>query len=126
MQGRIASDHQWRGDRGMPSRVTNRLFAARRRQFVGREGERNVFQTALDSDELPWQVLYIFGPGGVGKTTLLDEFSAITEDKHHRSIYIDGRTIEPSPEHFLAALINALQVGANESPFAALAQLSAH
>lgn len=110
----------------MPSRVTDRLSAARRRQFVGREGERNTFQTALVADELPWQVLYIFGPGGIGKTTLVNEFAAVGEEHDSRAIYLDGRTIKAEPESFLSALRNAMSIVANDSPFQTLAQYPKH
>src|SRR5690349_11526308 len=52
-------------------RVADRLSVARQRQFVGREDELALFDTALNAAELPFCVLYIYGPGGVGKSTLL-------------------------------------------------------
>lgn len=80
-------------------------------------------QTALVAEELPWQVLYIYGPGGIGKTTLLGEFAAISEDRHLRAIYLDGRTIQAESEALLGALGNALNIALSDSPIAALAQI---
>ena len=47
-------------------RVSDRLSAARRRHFVGRAVERDLFRDALAADELPFLALYVYGPGGVG------------------------------------------------------------
>jgi chromosomal replication initiation ATPase DnaA len=58
----------------MPSRLESRLKTERHRRFVGRVTERELFRSAVAAAELPFNVLYVFGPGGVGKTTLLGEF----------------------------------------------------
>jgi ABC-type transport system involved in cytochrome c biogenesis ATPase subunit len=65
----------------MISRIGDRMTATRRQCFVGRENERAVFQHALAAPALPFQVLYVFGPGGIGKTTLIKEFAALAEQK---------------------------------------------
>ena len=51
--------------------VADRLRQARRRRFVGRTDELDLFRTALTSDESDFTVLFVHGPGGIGKTTLL-------------------------------------------------------
>jgi len=99
----------------MPSQVTERLSAARRQRFVGRDGEKSLFQSALTSTELPFQVIHVFGPGGVGKTTLLREFARIAEKAHVPSDYLDAHGLEPSPESFLGALQVTLGLGPTES-----------
>src|SRR5919199_4692454 len=96
----------------MPSRLADRLSAARHRRFVGRTSEREVFQSALAATEFPFQVLYIFGPGGVGKSTLLREFVSLTEQAGLTAIYLDARNVEPSPESFF----NALRLAAGNPP----------
>ena len=53
----------------MPSRLAGRLKTERHQKFVGRIGERDLFGSAIAAAELPFNVLYVFGPGGVGKTT---------------------------------------------------------
>ncbi len=55
----------------MSTSLLDRLEAARRQRFVGRTAERALFQSALTTVEAPFSVLYLFGAGGVGKTTLL-------------------------------------------------------
>jgi len=57
-----------------------RLSAECRRKFVGRVAERDLFRCALAADEPPFNVLYVFGSGGVGKTTLLGEFAGICKE----------------------------------------------
>ncbi len=82
------------------SPLAERLRTARRRRFVGRSQERALFQTALGAPELPFCVLYIFGPGGVGKTSLLQEFIHLSGQAEIPSLYLDARNIEPTPESF--------------------------
>src|SRR5438067_11977374 len=94
----ISSFYALRKDCAMSMRLGERLSAARHRQFVGRDSERAAFRSALEASELPFSILHVFGPGGVGKTTLLKEFAYIAEQAGIPSIYIDGRNIEPAPE----------------------------
>lgn len=100
------------------SRLADRLSAARRRHFVGRAVERDLFRGALAAEELPFLVFYIYGPGGVGKTTLLQEFGALAQRTGVPAVLLDARHIEPSPDGFLLALRGAL--GEGISPDAAL------
>jgi hypothetical protein len=89
------------------SRLADRLTAARRRSFVGREPEIELFRTAIASAELPFQVLYVHGPGGVGKTSLLREFGQCCADEGLAYAYVDGRDVEPTTEAFGRALHGA-------------------
>lgn len=103
------------------SPIADRLSAARRRHFVGRVAERELFRAALAAAELPFLVLHIFGPGGVGKTALLREYTAIAQEAGVGVCYLDARNCEPAPASFLNALRVALGLDAGESPLAALA-----
>lgn len=105
----------------MPPRLADRLSAERRRNFVGRAAERALFQAPLEAPELPFLVLHVFGPSGVGKTTLLREFAAISAAAGVPATLLDARTFEPAPESFLAVLRQALGAGPDESPAFALA-----
>jgi hypothetical protein len=88
----------------MSPSLADRLMEARHNRFVGREGELSVFESALRADMLPFYILHIYGPGGVGKTTLLQEFSLRSERYGARPIYLDARHIDLSPDAFLNAL----------------------
>ena len=105
----------------MPSRLADRLKAARRQRFVGRSDEREIFQSALSSTETPFQLLYIFGPGGIGKTTLLREFTSMAAQAQVPAQSLDARNIEPTPESFYNALRLALELGTDADPLEALA-----
>ncbi len=64
----------------MSTRMADRLSAPRRSRFVGRADERDLFRSALSATEWPFQLLFVFGPGGVGKTTLLREFALLCDE----------------------------------------------
>ncbi|WP_199304189.1 hypothetical protein [Microcoleus sp. FACHB-1515] len=100
--------------------MASRLYAERRRQFVGRIEELNLFRSILKATEMPVALLHIFGPGGVGKTTLLKEFIDICNQLQIRSTYLDSRSIEPTSDSFLAALGRVLDT--TENPVAYLNQ----
>ena len=102
--------------------VSDRLIAARRRQFVGRAHELELFRAALSAHELPFQVLFIHGPGGVGKTTLLHEFMRLCEPAEAQSYYLDARGIDPAPEAFIAALRTVLNLADDKSVLHTLAE----
>lgn len=53
------------------SKLADRLAAVRHGRFVGRETELALFRSVLLAEQTPFVVLHIYGPGGVGKTTLL-------------------------------------------------------
>jgi Cdc6-like AAA superfamily ATPase len=108
----------------MASRLAERLDGARHSNFVGRTEERALFESTLTSHataELPFHVLYVFGPAGVGKTALLVEFAHIAEQAHVPAFYIDARHVEPSPECFVDALQTAMNLAPPASPLQAIA-----
>src|SRR5687768_14935047 len=87
-----------------PGTVADRLRQARRRRFVGRVGELELFRTALEAPEPPFTVLHVHGPGGVGKTALLRAFAEVAVGAGRVAVALDGRDLEPSPPGFQAAL----------------------
>lgn len=88
----------------MPRNLADRLKQARHARFVGRDGELSVFKSALSAETLPFFVFHIFGPGGVGKTTLLQEFARLCEEFGAQPVYLDARNIDISPDAFIKVL----------------------
>ena len=103
------------------STVADRLKSARRRRFVGRAAELELFLGALAASEPPFSVLWIHGPGGVGKTALLGALAEAAADAGVDVVTLDLRAIEPSPPAFMAELGRALGLPAEASPQEALA-----
>jgi len=100
----------------MSPSLADRLNLARHERFVGRDGEITLFQSALVGEEFPFFVLHIFGPGGVGKTSLLREFMYLCRRNAVQPAYIDARNIEPSPDAFRDAVNAALGIPNSISP----------
>ena len=105
----------------MSARMADRLSAARHQLFVGRAGEREFFRSALAAAEWPFQLLLVFGPGGVGKTALLREMAYQCAETNMPVAYVDARNVEPSPDPFLNALRRTLDLASHESPLSFLA-----
>lgn len=105
----------------MSLRLADRLGQARHRRFAGRTAEKAVFQAAIQADELPFFLLYFFGPGGVGKTTLMGELAYLCDQSKISALLIDARNVDPSPESFIQALQLALGLTPPDSPLLALA-----
>lgn len=103
-------------------RLADRLAAARRGRFVGREAELELFRSALLAEQPPFAVLYLYGPGGIGKTTLLREYARMAEQQGVPALLLDGRGLDPSPQAFSSALRRALGLDEAGSPLEALAQ----
>jgi hypothetical protein len=95
--------------RGGP-RVDDRLAAVRARRFVGRSSEIDSFAAALDSVEPPFIVMHVHGPGGIGKTTLLQQFARLTRRAGRAALRLDLRDTEPSVEVFRVMLGRAIGV----------------
>lgn len=96
-------------------RLRDRLDAARRSYFVGREAELNFFRETLEAAVFPFFVLYVYGPGGIGKSTLLGEYARLVEQKGWKVLRLDARNIEPTPESFLNALSALLHLSSDEN-----------
>jgi hypothetical protein len=89
--------------------VADRLTGARQRAFVGRAAELELFRAALEAPETPFSVLWIHGPGGVGKTTLLAALADVARSAGREPALLDLRRVEPSPPAFRAELGRAAE-----------------
>ena len=100
----------------MPLSIGQRIATIRRQQFVGREAENDLLRLALLAPELPFSLLYLHGPGGVGKTTLLQSFVTLCDRVGIPSFLIDARNLKASPEGFLDSLRTTLKIPTSEDP----------
>jgi hypothetical protein len=93
------------------------LVEHRRRRFVGRAAEIEIFRAALDGAiDPPFSVLHVHGPGGVGKTSLLQALGAIAASGDATVAWLDGRDLEPSPASVLGALARTVAIPAGDGP----------
>jgi hypothetical protein len=111
-------------DVGEPRRIAERLRALHNRYFVGRGTELDTFRNALqvDAHDHPVSLLFVHGPGGVGKTVLLRQFGRLAADSGASVIALDGRDLEPSPAGILSALREVAGITDDTPPFQALAR----
>jgi hypothetical protein len=79
------------------------LDHARQLGFVGRHGELTAFDDAL-TGRSPTRVMIVHGPGGIGKTTMLQEFHRRARAAGRVVRMVDGREIDPTPAGFRAAV----------------------
>ncbi|MCA9613184.1 MAG: hypothetical protein KC586_10575 [Myxococcales bacterium] len=100
--------------------IADRLARARRRRFVGRRTEQELFRRVLDG-ELELALLWLVGPGGIGKTALLTRLSDLAEERGRRTHHVDARHLLGTPESFLEALTRHAGV---DDPHAAFAEPS--
>ena len=100
--------------------LADRVAASKHRFFVGRAAELELFRSAVTATALPWSVLAIHGPGGMGKSTLLAAYRWIAEELGIRVIALDARAFDPTPAGVLTALRHELALPAPASPFDAL------
>ncbi|MBX3276009.1 MAG: ATP-binding protein [Sandaracinaceae bacterium] len=77
-------------------RLGARLEAARERGFVGRAAAVELFRQALEPDEPPFAAYFVHGPGGVGKTTLVQRLLREARAAGAATLRIDGHATQPS------------------------------
>jgi hypothetical protein len=96
---------------GHPSSAGSRTLAARledrdRKTFVGRESELALLGRCLDDDP-PASVVLVYGPGGIGKSTLLRELARRATARGWDVFAVEGRELAPSPDSLAGALLEA-------------------
>jgi hypothetical protein len=75
------------------TRWEDRLQAARLRAFIGRKEELAAFDEALGNGG---GVLFVHGPGGIGKSALLRCFAQRAEEAGRTVVVLDGRMLDPA------------------------------
>ena len=78
---------------------------ARAETFAGRVAEQALWRQWLEEEDAPFAVLWLFGPGGIGKTALLQRFAAIAESAGKAAHMVDVRELRPGEP--LASLFDA-------------------
>ena len=91
----------------MARTIAERISQAAERSFVGRRVEFEALRDAILSEDLPFVVAYIHGPGGIGKSRLVQAtLGAVSPPA--RALLLDCGQIEPTPRGFLRAVSAAL------------------
>lgn len=105
--------------------IADLLANVRRRSFVGREKEIQLFESQLKASSFDFVLLYIYGAGGEGKTTLLKHLTEICAEHKMRPLSLDAREVEAHPVAFLEALRGSLgkSIYAGQDVMEALNQL---
>jgi class 3 adenylate cyclase len=97
----------------MSRTIAERLSEAAGASFVGRDAELATLRRAIAADEPPFLVAYVHGPGGIGKSSLLQ--SAIAgAGPRVRMVVLDCARIEPTPRGFLGAVGTAFDEAGDE------------
>jgi hypothetical protein len=92
------------------------LQQQRKKNFVGRQKETSFFEQLLKEEDPAIHLLYVYGPGGQGKTTLLKQFADLCKESAVPFLQMDCRYIESHPDSF-RQMFNAV------SPFTGSADL---
>ncbi|HEY0856106.1 MAG TPA: hypothetical protein VGE16_03570, partial [Albitalea sp.] len=100
------------------TRLVDRLRARAAERFVGRETELALMRESLATDPPPVAVFFVHGPGGVGKTSLLERVRALAASHGIDSLRLDARDIEPAPHGMLRALGAALGLADGDTSLA--------
>src|SRR5262245_18566350 len=87
----------------MARTIAERLSEAAEASFVGRDAELATLRRGITAAEPPFLVAYVHGPGGIGKSALLQ--SAVAgSGPDVRALLLDCSRIEPTTRGFLDAL----------------------
>jgi hypothetical protein len=77
--------------------LADRLASARQRYFVGRQEELSLFRRALRGSAGAPAVIVLHGPGGMGKTALVQRFAMEARAAERPVITVDAAAVDPSP-----------------------------
>jgi hypothetical protein len=79
----------------MKTTIADRIGEGRRQGFVGRAAELTAFRTALQTPDQA-AVLFVHGPAGVGKSTLVRRMFDISVESGARTLLVDARDLPPT------------------------------
>ena len=101
---------------GKSRTISDRLSEVARSTFVGRQNELSFLSNAIEAAERPFIVAFIYGPGGIGKSCLLQAMLSAIGPEVRRYV-MDCREIEPTPKGFQVALGACLEMQESEPDF---------
>lgn len=90
------------------------LKAIKQQLFIERPHELQLLDGALRGAPREWHILNIHGPGGIGKSTLLDAYRRLCEERIVPYLYIDLGDLAPRPDHFLERCATLLESTASD------------
>lgn len=88
--------------------LRDRLAAEAGRTFVGREAELALFADALAHPAAGFAVLHVFGPGGIGKTSLLHRYAALAGAAGAEVVLLDASELDGTAAGLVGVLAAAL------------------
>ena len=100
-----------------PRKLSDRIKEAAKKSFIGRQKELALLSNAIKADDPPFFVAYVYGPGGIGKSRLIQAVLNNIKSDVNRFI-MDCRQVEPTPQGFQIALGTALDLEESEPDLA--------
>ncbi|MGJ9412880.1 hypothetical protein ACHAAC_09240 [Aeromicrobium sp. CF4.19] len=88
------------GETEVRQSLAHRVRRARRRGFVGRADQLDLFGRALGADPDAPRVLLVHGAGGIGKSALLRRFADDAQSCGRTVVLVDGQTVLASTDAF--------------------------
>jgi hypothetical protein len=102
--------------------LRDRLAAARRHDFVGRQDELALFEALLDAGR--GGVVHVHGPGGIGKSSLLHQFAWLGLRRGRRVVRFDAADCGQSAATVVVDVARVAGVADEADPLGALAGLA--
>ena len=93
-----------------PATIGEVLVRQRRHRFVGRKAELELLRSGVGSGTPDLAVIHVHGPGGIGKTSLLDAFARVAAAHEATVVRLDARELAASPSAVLAAMRGVIDV----------------
>lgn len=91
-------------DTAGPATLGVRLGGLRRDSFVGRAGELARFAHIMGEERPAFRVVWVHGPGGVGKTSLCARFAELAREAGRPVTMVDARDIDLTRQTLAQAL----------------------
>ncbi|MBT2414678.1 AAA family ATPase [Streptomyces sp. ISL-12] len=90
-------------------KIADRISVARDHVFVGRETELRLFRDALAGGHDAPSLLWVHGPGGIGKSALIRQYAKEAAVAGRTVVHVDGRAVPAAPQSFETAAETAVR-----------------